>query len=140
VGTNGFRLTLASGLPAWTQELGGVSLNFGNGSALITTALADQFFTIPYAANWTRWQVRSINATSTIGFDVDRAPEGSSTYTNIDGSEPPTLTAAQYVADTLLSTWTVAMAVRDNIRVSVASSPAIVNATQAQVYLEWVKV
>lgn len=140
VSTNGYRLTLASGLPAWTQELGGATVNFGNGSGVLTTSVADQFFTIPYAATFLRWQVRSIDATSTIAFDVDKAASGSSSYSSIDGSEIPTLTAAQFAEDSNLTTWTTAITARDTIRISVASSPTIVNATQAQVYLEWVKI
>jgi hypothetical protein len=139
VSTNGFRLVLAGGLPAWTADIGGATFAFGNGSDLITTSAADGFATIPYAATITRWQIRSINSSATIGFDVDRAPSGSSTYTNIDGTEPPTLTGAQFAEDSALSTWTTSLAARDDLRVSVASSPAIVFSTRIRVYLEWTK-
>lgn len=141
VGSNGQRLVLASGLPTWTQELGGATLVFGNGLNVIDPAtIPDQFFTIPYAATFVRWQCRSTVASSTIAFDIDKAASGSSSYSSIDGSEIPTLTAAQTSEDSSLTTWTTAIAARDNIRISAASSPSVVNATQAQVYLEWVKV
>jgi len=80
----------------------------------------------------TGWEARG-NTTGSITFVVDRAATGSSSYTNIDGSEPPSLSSASFNSDVSLSTWTTSLSARDTLKIYVTGSPTSI--TRASVFI-----
>ena len=110
----------------------GFTVNFGDGVNTITASEPPVYVTVPYACTVTGWEARG-NTTGSITFVVDRAATGSSSYTNIDGSEPPSLSSASFNSDVSLSTWTTSLSARDTLKIYVTGSPTSI--TRASVFI-----
>lgn len=101
----------------------GFTVNLGDGTNVITSSEPYVYVTVPYACTITGWYIRS-DVSGSITTVVDRATSGSSSFSNIDGTEPPLLSSAAVNSDTSLSTWTTSLAAFDSLRFSVTGSPS----------------
>jgi hypothetical protein len=119
--TSNIQTQLDARIDAYT-DTPGVTANFGDGTNVITSSEPAVYITVPYSCTISLWEVRS-SISGSITFVVDRAVTGSSTFTNIDGSEPPLLSSASFNSDTSLSSWTTSLAARDTLRITVSGSP-----------------
>jgi hypothetical protein len=108
----------------------GVTLTFGDGSAVLTSAELPQYVEAPVACTVVSWKVVSVNNVSgSITFLVHRAAAGSpTTFSEISGSSDPALSAATSNEDTSIAgDWSdVTLDAGDILRVAVDGSPASV--------------
>ena len=108
------------------------TLNFvidGGGSAITTGSkgyiVLDGDYTV------TGWTILA-DQSGSIVVDVNRATYTNfPTFTNIDGTEPPTLSSAQKAEDLTLSSWTTTLSARDVLEFNVASATTVTRVTVA---------
>lgn len=109
----------------------GLSIVFGDG---VNDIEAGEYVDVrmPFAGNFTAWIIAA-NETGDIVFSVwladptDHFPPVVGDA--IDGITPPTLTAADYIAETDLSDWTTAFNAGDQCRIAVASATDVKRVT-----------
>lgn len=100
---------------------GGIQFNLYRSSGL---QVNDGFKTVvPFTGTITGWVIATKDGTSqTVTLNVSKATYSNvPTFTDIDGSEPITLSSATKNTDTSLSTWTTSVTEGDHIHISVAS-------------------
>jgi hypothetical protein len=122
-GTSGQVLTQGTTIPAWNTGVtaGGITVNVGNGSDVITSSEPAIYVEIPFAATLTGWMVQN-DVSGTITFNVAKAVSGSSTYTDIDGSNPPATSAATTNSSVNMSSWTTAVTANSKLKITVSGS------------------
>ena len=119
-GTTGQVLTQGATIPSWSTgvSVGGVSANVGNSVDVITSAEPPIYIEFPFACTLTGWMVQG-DVSGTITFNVAKANSGSSTYTNIHGTNPPAVSGALTASSTDMSSWTTAISANQKIKISV---------------------
>lgn len=122
-GTSGQVLTQGATIPAWNTGVtaGGISVNVGNGSDVIASTEPAIYVEIPFACTLTGWMVQG-DVSGSITFNVARAVSGSSTYSNIHGSNPPALSSAQTNSSTSMGTWTTSITANQKLRITLNGS------------------
>lgn len=114
------------------------ALNFAfyqGGGVLDTTDKFD--VRIKFAGTIVSWSVWSTDPTCTFRWNVRKGTfSGYPTMSNIDGSDPPELSAEQKAESTALTGWTTAVAIGDIIRMEADNAVTPVNITRATVMLE----
>jgi hypothetical protein len=108
------------------------TLNFiidGGGSAITTGSKG--FVVLDGDYTVTGWTILA-DVVGSIVVDVNRATYTNfPTFTNIDGTEPPTLSGAQKAEDLTLSSWTTTLSARDVLQFNVASASTVTRVTVA---------
>lgn len=108
---------------------------FDRGGAVITTSMLVRF-RVHFAGTIVRWTVIS-TASGSIRFNVSKATFAAyPTLTNIDGTDPPQLSAAQKAESTALTGWTTGFASGDIFNVNVDSAVSPSGIVRAAVILE----
>jgi hypothetical protein len=108
------------------------TLNFviDGGGSVITTG-SKGYVVIDGNYTVTGWTILA-DQSGSIVVDVNRATYTNfPTFTNIDGTEPPTLSAAQKAEDLTLSSWTTTLSARDVLEFNVASATTVTRVTVA---------
>lgn len=126
-GTSGQVLTQGATIPSWSTGVssGGITVNAGNGSDVITSSEPAIYIEIPFACELTGWMVQN-DVSGSITYNVAKANYASSSFTNIHGTNQPKTTSAQTNASTDMSTWTTAIAMNQKLRISISGSPTSV--------------
>ena len=108
------------------------TLNFiidGGGSVITTGSKGYVVLDGDYTV--TGWTILA-DQSGSIVVDVNRATYTNfPTFTNIDGTEPPTLSSAQKNEDLTLSSWTTTLSARDVLEFNVASATTVTRVTVA---------
>jgi hypothetical protein len=96
-----------------------------NNMGLPVNVGATAFVSIPYNATITGWTIAGDKVGSCV-IDVSRATYAAfPTFTAIDGSEPPTLTAVQKNQDLSLNNWTNTLIIGDVVQFYVTSNDVL---------------
>ena len=108
------------------------TLNFiidGGGSAITTGSKGYVVLDGDYTV--TGWTILA-DQSGSIVVDVNRATYTNfPTFTNIDGTEPPTLSSGQKAEDLSLSSWTTTLSARDVLEFNVSSASTVTRVTVA---------
>ena len=123
-GTSGQVLTMGASLPAWATGVstGGLTVNFGNGVDVITGSEPPVYIEIPVDCTLNRWMVQG-DVTGSIQFNVARAASGSSTYSNIHGTNPPKLSSQLTASSTDFTSWTASVSGLQKLKFSISGTP-----------------
>lgn len=119
----------AEGNHAHTATVG-LTMTFGDGTNVITSAELPQYAEVPIGVTVTSWKIVSVNNVSgSITFLVHRAAAGTpTTFAEISGSSDPAISSATSNEDTSIAgDWSdVTLDAGDIVRVSVDGSPSSV--------------
>lgn len=109
------------------EVIGGfdVSIALGDGTNVITNTEPAAIFAVPVGWALAGFEVEG-NVSGSITLNTARAAAGSTSYTDIDGSAPVSLSAAQNRVDTTLTGWTKTGSAHDKIKTTVTGSPATI--------------
>jgi len=122
-GTSGQVLTQGADIPAWNTgvSVGGITVNVGNSVDVILSSEPVIYVEFPFACDLTGWMVQG-DVSGTIAFAVAKASSGSSSFSNIHGSNHPRLSAAQTASSTDMSSWTASITANQKLRISVTGT------------------
>lgn len=109
------------------EVIGGfdVSIALGDGTNVITNTEPAVTFAVPVGWELAGFEIES-TVSGSITLNTARAAAGSTSYTDIDGSAPVSLSAATNRVDTILTGWTKTGAAHDKIKTTVTGSPSSV--------------
>lgn len=124
-GTGALSTATGSDVPSHSHTGVVYSIQFvidGNGSAITTGVKYDSGIQVPVVSTITGWDLRA-STNSNIVLTVQRVIAAGTSWTDISGTDKPTLSAQTFYPGTgLVTSWTTSMAVNDYLRVSVDSA------------------
>lgn len=123
-GTSGQVLTMGATIPAWSTGVstGGLTVNFGNGVDVIGASEPPVYVELPVDVTLDRWMVQG-DVSGSIQFNVAKATAGSSTYSNIHGTNPPKVTSALTASSTDFTSWTAGVSGLQKLKISISGTP-----------------
>lgn len=128
----------ASNKAATFTQYGGFTVMLGNAVDVLTSGEPALTIEVPESCTLVRVSVESTSGGSgNLRINFAKAAAGSTSYSNIDATDPLGLSAATLSDKTSFTGWTTAWTALDKIRISVDGAVTPTNITQARVSVRW---
>jgi hypothetical protein len=137
--TSAIQTQLDGKVADYTQNMG-VSFVMGNGTDVLTSSEPAVDVELPEACTLARATVERVaGSAGNVRLNVAKAAAGSTSYSNIDASDPLELSAASLSTETGFTGWTTSMTQYDKLRFTIDGAVTPTNITRLRVSLTFTK-